>query len=297
MEFKQLQSFVAVVQYRSFTLAADRLYISQPTISTHIRQLEEEFQSRLIIRTTKSIEVTPRGQELFQMASHMLAMRDSLTRRWIAENQSTVLLGASTIPSAYILPEILPAYRRLFPQVQFTIHQSDSQGILDGLLCDSFEVGLVGMETPVNGIAFLPFYQDSMVVITPVQERFLRMKEAGALRLETLLTEPIILREQGSGSKKCMESYFEQMGIRDSDLNVTARLNDQESIKHLVAGGLGISIISEKAACSDQKEGKLLTFSLPGASASRMLYLAYRKEYLFKSHTRQFIEFAKDFYR
>ena len=106
MELKQLQSFCAVVQYRSFTRAAEKLYLSQPTVSTHIRQLEEEFGSRLIVRTTKSIEVTPRGQELYACACGIVHLRDDLLRSWSDEDEKVIRIGASTIPSAYILPQI-----------------------------------------------------------------------------------------------------------------------------------------------------------------------------------------------
>ena len=144
MELKQLQSFCAVVQYRSFTRAAEKLYLSQPTVSTHIRQLEEEFGSRLIVRTTKSIEVTPRGQELYACACGIVHLRDDLLRSWSDEDEKVIRIGASTIPSAYILPQILPAFRREHPAPQFHVFQSDSEGIAEGLLTGSFDVGLIG---------------------------------------------------------------------------------------------------------------------------------------------------------
>ena len=116
MELKQLQSFCAVVQYRSFTKAAEKLYLSQPTVSTHIRQLEEEFGSRLIVRTTKSIEVTPRGQELYACACGIVHLRDDLLRSWSDEDEKIIRIGASTIPSAYILPQICLLYTSPSPR-------------------------------------------------------------------------------------------------------------------------------------------------------------------------------------
>ena len=113
MEFKQLQSFVAVVDYGSFTKASEKLFISQPTISTHIRMLEEEFQSCLLVRTTKSIELTPRGQEFYECAVSILSLKKHLLESWNDEAHNIIHLGASTIPSAYLLPELLPAYKKL----------------------------------------------------------------------------------------------------------------------------------------------------------------------------------------
>lgn len=172
MELKQLESFTAVVECESFTRAAEKLFISQPTVSAHVRALEEELHSRLIVRTTKSIQVTPRGRELYECACGMLTLRNRLTERWAKQEEQVVHLGASTIPSAYILPELLPAYRRRQPEIRFDIHQSDSQGVIDGLLRGSFEVGLVGFQGQEPSVEYTPFYRDAMVLITPVTRIF-----------------------------------------------------------------------------------------------------------------------------
>lgn len=96
MDFKQLQSFISVVRCKSFTEAAEELGISQPTISTHIRILEEELNSRLIVRTAKSFEVTPRGTELFECAQNILKLRDDMINRWNGHDSKVIRLGVST---------------------------------------------------------------------------------------------------------------------------------------------------------------------------------------------------------
>ena len=297
MELKQLQSFCAVVKYKSFTKAAEKLYLSQPTVSTHVRQLEEEFQTSLIVRTTKSVEVTPRGQELYECACNIVNLRDNLMRSWSDEDEKMIRIGASTIPSAYMLPQILPAFRAIRPASQFHVFQSDSQGIVDGLLCGAFDVGLIGADMHEDTLELTPFYSDQMVLITPVNEHFLQFSENGGITLEEICREPMLLREKGSGSKKCISSYFERVGVDENDLIITARLNDQESIKNLVAGGLGISIISEKAAEDAVKAGRLLTFPLPEAGARRYLYVACRRGAPMSGQTQQFVSFVKNFYQ
>ena len=110
MDFKQLRSFVAVVDCGSFTKAAARLYTSQPTVSAHIRQLEDELHERLFLRTTKSLAITPRGRELYEYAAHVLSLQDRLLSSW-SEDQHLIRLGSSTSPSAYILPELLHRFQ------------------------------------------------------------------------------------------------------------------------------------------------------------------------------------------
>ena len=297
MEFKQLESFNAVVKYKSFTKAAEKLFISQPTISTHIRMLEEELQSRLIIRTTKSIEVTSRGWELYECSANILQMRDSLLKRWTTEDKKLIHLGASTIPSAYILPEILPKFGELFPDVYFIVNQSDSQEIIDELQHEKFDIGLIGMPCDNETLTCVPFYQDHMIIITPVNEYFLSLKHSSGDCVETLLQSPVILRERGSGSKKTVDTFFDSIGLKEDDLHVVARINDQESIKNLVAGGLGISFISEKAAQNFIDSKRLLRFDLPEQVAGRYLYIIYHKNYILKPYIQEFVNFIRKYYK
>ena len=296
MEFKQLESFAAVVRLRSFTRAAEQLYISQPTISTHIRALEEELNMRLILRTTKSIEVTAEGQKPYEYAVNILQLRDRMLQECSSEAKRIIHLGASTIPSAYILPEVLPKFGGRHTNTFFVIHQSDSKGVLDGLTDGIFDVGLIGMDVEKESLTCEPFCEDRMVLITPVTEQFLKLQRKGVSAVELLTSEPVILREKGSGSKKSVDKFLEEMGITDEQLNITARVNDPEAIKNLVAQGLGISFISQRAAQNFIREKRLLAFDLPESTNSRNLYLAYRTDHGDYAPIREFVEFVKHFY-
>lgn len=296
MDFKQLQSFITVVKYGSFTKAAEVLYSSQPTISSHIRNLEEELSTRLLVRTTKSLTITPRGMEFYEWAVNTIETRDILLRRWSDDAKRIIRLGTSTIPSAYILPEILPAFGEKNPNVYFIMNQSDSQGVIDGLLQGTYDVGFTGMPTENELLECIPFYEDRMVIITPVNEHFLAYESNPAPDLETLMQEPIILREKGSGSKKSADYFIESLGMTENDLNIIARINDQESIKNLVAGGLGISITSEKAAQNFEREKRILVFQLPENTSHRQLYIVHHKDYIYRDYMKAFIEYVKNFY-
>ena len=296
MELKQLESFVAVVVYKSFTEAAKQLYISQPTISTHIQALEKELETKLIVRTTKSIELTKRGAELYECAVKMLDLRDGLLEKWRSWDEKIIRLGVSTIPSAYILPEFLPKFCKEYPEVFFQSIQSDSKGIIEGVLDGRMDVGLVGMEWEAEALACIPFYEDELVVITPVTEHFLALRKK-EVPLEELFKEPMILREKGSGTKKAADQFLEKQGISKDSLKVAAYMNDPEAIKNSVAAGLGISIVSKKAAENMIREKRLLAFEFSRYKSGRKFYIIYRKDDVLKPFISTFINYIQKYYR
>ena len=291
MEFKQLESFAAVIKCNSFTKAAEKLYISQPTISTHIRALEEELNTRLILRTTKSIEVTPEGRKLYEYAENILQLRNRMMTECAGGVKKILHLAASTIPSAYILPEVLPPYGECYPDHYFVIHQSDSKGVIDGILDGLFDVGLIGMDAQRDNLTCVDFCRDEMVLITPVNEHFLELQDQKASTVDILRQEQVILREKGSGSRKSVDNFMEKWGITEEQLNIAARINDPEAIKNLVSGGYGVSIVSRRAAQNFLREKRLLAFDLPGDAGVRKLCVVYRNDRAEDNRVKGFVNF------
>ena len=296
MELKHLLSYATVVRLGSFSRAAEELYIAQPTISLHIRQLEEELGTKLLLRTTKNIEVTEKGREVYECAVNILQLRDRITEKCSDGERRIIRLGASTIPSAYILPEVLPAYVSRHPATYFTIDQGDSRSVTEKLAEGVIDIALIGMKPASSDILAEPFYEDSVVVITPVREPFLSMKENNSATLKKLFEAPVILREEGSGSLKAADTFLRNAGYCEEDLHVAARTNDPEAIKNLVAQGLGISMISSKAAGDYSRENRLLVFSFPEISGRRLFYAASRKHALLSERAADFLRYLRQFY-
>ena len=296
MEFKQLQSFVEVVNYQSFTKASDKLFISQPTVSAHISQLEEELNTKLILRTTKSISLTEKGKEVYDYAIKILGLKTRMLEACSVQPKNIIHIGASTIPSAYILPNILQEYGKTTPDTYFSIHQNDSQGIIDGLKEGLFDIGMIGMKPDDDEISCIPFCQDNMIIITPINDHFLELKYENNYTVKELLNEPIIMRETGSGSKKTADMFLEKLGIQDSDINIIARINDQEAIKNMVVNGLGISIISELAVKNLLAEKRVLGFPLDKKYSGRQIYLIHRKDHLLNLSLKDFLKFVQKKY-
>ena len=295
MEIKQLQSFVAVVDNGNFTKAAEKTFTSQPTISTHIRALEEELGEKLITRDTKHIEITNKGRELYECATHILELQSNLIRRWHEENHNTIHLGASSVTSAYILPQILASYSQLHPEVSFTITQGDSEAVADGLESGLFDIGFLGLDCSGEKLECEEFFRDETVIITPNNNKFRELQQMDPIPYDRLLKEPIIFREKGSGTQLEADNLLEQMGYTPEELNVSARINDQETIKNLVEAGVGITIIPKIATRNRESHGRSLVFRLPKGLSARHFYLAMNRNAIKGEAVKSFIKFVKQF--
>ena len=287
MEFKQLEAFVAVVDYGSFSEAARKLYLTQPTISAHVRSLEEELHTKLIIRTTKKTTITTKGYQLYDSAVRMLEIRNNLLENFTGVQKHMIDLAASTIPSSYLLPEILATYGKTHPDTYFHSIQTDSAESINRVLDGTVDLALVGQNTSDESCVFLPFCQDELVIATPVTQHYLEMQNH-AITFQDFMKDPIIIREKGSGTKKEMDIFLEKLGITSSDL---------ESIKKSIVNGLGISILSARSTIDLQKTKQILLFPLEESAHKRTFYIVYSKNRILKPHVRQFIRFVQDFYR
>ena len=296
MEFKQLEAFVAVVDYGSFSEAARKLYLTQPTISAHVRSLEEELHTKLILRTTKKTTITTRGYQLYDSAVRMLEIRNNLLENFTGVQKHMIDLAASTIPSSYLLPEILAAFGKTHPDIYFHSIQADSAESINRVLDGTADLALVGQNTRDETCVFLPFCQDELVIATPITNHYLGLQNK-SVTFEDFIKDPIIIREKGSGTKKEMDLFLEQIGVTPSNLNVIARMNDLEGIKKSIVNGLGISILSARSAIDLQKTKQILLFPLEESAHKRTFYIVYSKNRILKPHVRQFIQFVQNFYR
>ena len=278
MDFKQLRSFIAVIRYGSFTTAASKLRISQPTVSTHIRQLEEELGMPLVARNAKRVELTAGGYKMYDQAVAMLAMYDKMLQSMRRKGDATVYIGASSITSCYILPGILARFGEQRPDARFVITQDSSKPVLNGMVSGLYELGFVGMREDIDALEFYPFCHDRIVIATPNEERFSRIDKTDCKAIVSMLRkERFVMRKGGSATRTAAGNMLAKAGIEESDLNVVTTVNDQDAAKNLVASGCGIAMLSELAIRRDVDAGSLLAFDMPGIDASRKFYMVKRR--------------------
>lgn len=298
MNLKQLESLTYIIETSSFSEAAKKLYLTQPTISSHISLLEKELNIQLLIRTTKDVTPTKAGKKLYTYAKQILKLQDSIYEEFNVKSQNennVITLGASTIPEQYILPEVLPKYLKKNKN-EFKIGQGDSLEIINKVLNKEVEIGLVGTQIETSNCIFEPFYKDKLVIITPVNDKYLKMKEK-KFHVKDLLKEPLIMREEGSGTRKEIKNFFNEMDIKDNDLNIIATLNSIEAIKRSVANSMGISIVSNLAVEDYIKENRVLAFDLAEENIYRNLYIVRNKEMYMSKQSLKFIKFMREIYK
>lgn len=293
-----MEAFVYVVKLKSFSKAAQRIYLTQPTISAHINSLEKELDTKLIERGTKYVYPTKPGSILYQYAVKMLNLREDAVcsvKNYNKELKGTLTICASTVPSQNILPKVIAAFREEYPHVTFNILRQDSELVVESISKGMADIGFCGTDTHNPDCVFESFIQDHLVIITPNTERFRQMRTTG-IKADFLKTEPIILREEGSGTRKETEHFLAKAGIDIGELKIAAQFNDPDSIKHAVSQGMGISIISKAAVEDYENFGLLLSFDLSGISMDRHLYIVSHKNNPLSFIGEVFLNFVKMYY-
>lgn len=295
MDFKHLEVFVAIAEYKSFSKAAEHLYLSQSTISIHLKNLEKYLGKKLINRSTKQVQLTPDGEIFLSYAKRLIETRDSALTALNLPVNSFIQIGASTIPSGYLLPQLLSDFRSHYSDVFFDIKQSDSNDIINKVIEDTVEIGIVGAYNNNKDCIFIPFCNDNLVIATPATSYYLSLKKDNNC-ISHLLQSPMIMREQGSGTKKAADIYLQKENITYDKLNIVAKINDLESIKQMILNGIGISIISNFAVKTLAEQGQILTFPL-NSNIKRQFFIVHKKSKLLKPIVKYFIDYTVKYYK
>ncbi|NLP31380.1 MAG: LysR family transcriptional regulator [Clostridiales bacterium] len=278
MDFKQIEAFVNVVKYKSFSKAADASFLTQPTISTHINTLEKKLNTKLIDRQGKEAVPTRQGEILFEYALSLLNTREKAVLALTSYSNKidgVLEIQSSSIPGEYIVPDLIYEFKQKFPLVKFYIEQSDSDTVEQNLLKQKGEIGFIGYKGN-NCLNYKKILSDKMVLITPKKDKYLKIRDK-AVYMKDLIDEPFVLREQGSATRKEFEGNLLSMKYDPEKMNIVARFNSIEAIKRAVSVGLGVSIVPKIAVENDHDSCKFLSFEIKDLSLDREFYLAWNK--------------------
>ena len=296
MNLKQLEAFVQVSESGSFSKAAKELFLTQPTISAHISSLEKELNVRLFIRNTKEVSLSDDGKDLYRYAKQITDLEKAIEERFYMDSDDGkhfITIAASTIPAQYLLPKVLMCYRERYPKEQIKIMETDSSEVVTQVVDHMVDVGFTGTVLEKKHCKYIPFYKDELAVIAPDTPEYRILKEQNRDDIDWIKRKPLILREEGSGTRKEAEKQLKNAGIFMEDLDIVASIANQETIKKSVKQGMGITVLSRLAA---EDEDGLLIFPIPGADEGRDINLVYNKNYQMTRSADRSIRIVKEVY-
>jgi DNA-binding transcriptional LysR family regulator len=290
MNIWQLKTFCAVVEKKSFTKAADVVRLTQPSISAQIAELEKFYGTPLLVRKGREVTPTEGGKLLYRYARRILRQVD-ISKETLGQldklTRGTLIVGASTIPGVYLLPKLLSDFNEQYPEVQISMSITDSKDIIDRVTEGELELGVVGKKTKDNKLEFISLAEDRIVLIVPPRSDLTKQP---FIPLNELKKIPVIMREDGSGTRATVRKAMKKVGIRFRDLNVIMELGSTEAAKNGVIAGLGVSFVSRWAIEREIKLGLLQEVPVEKMDIHRHFYIVTRKSWPLSRATQAFID-------
>ena len=247
LDIHQLEIFTKVAELKSFSKAAQEMYLTQPTVSQHMSSLENYLGIKLLDRLGKEVALTKAGEILYPYAKQMTALRGEAQQalnHFMGKKTGHLVLGASTIPGEYILPPLLGQFKTLYPEIRITLRIGDTEEIVTELLGGTIEFGIIGAKIIHTRLKYSHFVEDELIVVVPKGHRWWQKKSIDVLEL---VDEPFIMREEGSGTRISMEKRLHKLAISSDDLRIIAEVGSTTAVKQAIKANLGISLISERA--------------------------------------------------
>lgn len=271
IETRHLKIFVSVYKKRSFTKAAEELYTSQPTVSEHIQNLEGRLNCKLFDRMGRTILPTAEADILYPRAITILEDLERLEEEISATSKTMsgkLIIGASTIPGAYILPGLAASFKDEFPGISFEIRISDSTKIVEAVASNELFLGVVGAKIANTKLHYQQFTEDELVLATSALSSV-----PSEITMNELCKLPFIIREKGSGTRKSTESLLAQQQKSLNQLNICATLGSSAAVKEAVKANLGVSVISRHAIQDELTNGQVREVQVEGLTLKRYFYV------------------------
>jgi DNA-binding transcriptional LysR family regulator len=288
MELKYIEIFCTVVELKSFSKAAQALHLTQPTISVHIKALEDEFSTKLLDRLGRTILPTQDGEILYRYAKEIVTLKENARRameRVTGTVSGKLVIGASTIPGEYILPQLLAKFKKAFPDVFPTLRIGDSNNIYESVLRGEVDLGVIGKAVKDKNIVTQKYLGDEIILAAPAAYK------ASVLQKDECKTIPLLVREKGSGSRSSIEEHLSRMGLTLDCLNIIAEIGSSQALIQAVKAGMGLAFTSRLSVQDEIARGTLKAVKLKGILVHRNFYVITHRMRFNSLICRSFIEF------
>lgn len=279
LDIRQLETFVEVSKQKSFSKAADKLFLTQPTVTNHIQNLEKELGTLLINRMGKTISLTDAGMLLYKNSLNIInsfEMTKFELAKFVGQIHGHLDIFASSVPRQYLLPSLIHFFIDEYPDVTFSISDKDSKEVVVSIVDGESDFGFVGTKYELNNLEYINVMEDNLVLIAPNSfnsngDNFTELK------IEDIIKNKFIFREEGSGTRNELTYKLEEKGFGLDQLKIIAYVKDNEAIKELVALGAGLSFLSKQSVITDLEAGRYKAFNIKDLDLKRQFYFVFHK--------------------
>ena len=288
---RQLRTFKTVADLKSFSLAAQHLRLSQPSVSYQVKELEEALGLPLLDRLGKSVHLTEAGSILYSYTRRTLDVLDEAAvafEEMRGIKRGNLRVGASTTVGIYLLPAALGAFKKLHPGIVISLEIGTRVRVQEQVLLNELDLAVVGPALKDPDLAILPFVSDELVVIAPAGHALAGRR---GLKLKELESQPFVMREPASGSRWSLEKAARKAGAK---LNVAMELGSNGAIKHAVESGLGLAVISRYACALELSSKRLVELDIKEFPIRRDWHIVHLRRRRLPASVLAFIAFLKD---
>lgn len=293
-DLRQLEIFRNVVELKSFSKAAEAVFLAQASVSERIATLENTVGTTLLDRLGRQVVPTKAGEILYKHAVLLLDMKRAAAQEmqdFLGIKRGEIHIGGSTIPGEYILPKVVGLFRKKYPFISVMLTVADTKEIEGLVLEGNLELGVIGSRSSQKNLVHHELWQDELVLALPAEHRW---SDKNEISVEELSEEPFIIREVGSGTLRIMEEYLQAYRPdRTISLNIVAHLGTSTAVKEGIKAGLGVSILSSRAMETEIKAGILKTIKIRGLSMYRSFYLIRDKRRIMSPLCQAMLDFLK----
>ena len=292
------QVFFEVANLRSFSKAADALYLSQPAVSKHVKNLEGQLGASLFNRNGNNISLTPFGEKLYDHLFHAKSIQKQLEYDLsIMKGQEgakgSLKLGASTTVSLYILPRIISQFHKNHPNVHIQLLNRNSGNILEALLNKEIDLAIIEGQNKINRVSYTYFADEEVIAVCSKQSPYAKP----SLELMELKQVPLALRERGSGTLYALMKELEQQNIKQTDLNVKVRLGGTEALKNFLVEDICLGFLPKISVVKALEKQELVQVPIQNLSVFRQFYFGMRQGENTYGLIREFIQLVKNQYK
>lgn len=278
LDIHRLKVFLAVYETGSFSKAASKVHLTQPTVSGHIKALEDHLGSPLFNRTGKNVTPTRAGQMLHPRAKQMINLASSMERQmamFLGLEKGRLEAGGSNVPGQYILPGLISKFKAGREGIHVTVRIGDTLSVSRMVASGKIEIGIVGALVPNRELDFISCFSDELVLALPPDHP---LADKDSVKLDDISGAPFIIREKGSGTRSTMEKALGKHGAPPvSSFNIVAELGSAEAIRQAVKAGAGCAIISRRVIHDDLVHGTIASPVINGIDLTRQFYLVTPK--------------------